>query len=158
MNDQTTQDILDAVASQLALNRGETAQGILVGYLPDQGPYIDHIDYHEGGKQIWLRLTNGEAWLLRAHQVGGMIRSESELAHQEIISSYCRYKDLFKKWLLVSKTVKAAYGTTLEEIQEGLIQAWHDDTLDDDQRRDWNRWQSGGFASDQEWQIVKHLI
>lgn len=153
MTDQNTQDLLDAVASQLALNRGESAQGIPVGYLPaDQAPHIDHIDYREGDKQIWLRLTNGEAWLLRAHKLGSHIPREDDMGFPEVLSSYLRYKKLHRQWLVVFKTAESAGLDT-----DLLAQAYHDDTLGDDERHDWDRWTSCGTASAVEWEHIHRL-
>lgn len=154
MTDQNTQDLLDAVASQLALARGETVQGIPVGYLPTgQAPHIDRIDYQEGDKQIWLRLTNGEAWLLRVHKLGSRIISEAEVGHGDVIRSYSRYKALHRQWLVVFKTAESAGLDT-----DLIAQAYHDDTLGDDERADWDRWTSCGTASEYEWDLITRLI
>lgn len=154
MTDQNTQDLLDAVASQLALNRGESSQGIPVGNLPaDQAPHIDHIDYQEGDKQIWLRLTNGEAWLLRAHRLGSHIARVDNVGFLEVLHSYTRYRKLHQQWLMVFKTAESAGLDT-----DLLAQAYHDDTLGDDERHDWDRWTPCGTASSAEWDYINQQI
>ena len=154
MREQNTMDLLDAVASALATARNDYPHGIPVGDGDvSEIPHVDHIAYQEGDKQIWLRLTNGEAWLLRVHQLGSKVYHEDPIGQQEVVSSYCRYKSLHRNYLLVIKTVESAGLDT-----EMIAQTYHDDILGDDERADWNRWQSGGYATAAEWEIINQLI
>lgn len=164
MTDQNMQDLLEALAGQLhvaaegfkmELIAGQQRYpGIPVGAGPaDQIPYLDSIDYREGARQVWLRLTNGEAWLLRVHKMGSRIAAEPEVGLHDTLSSYCRYKALQRQWLVVLRTAESAGLDT-----ELLAQAYHDDTLGDDERADWDRWTSCGTASAAEWAYINRKI
>lgn len=155
MTEQNAQDLLDAIALALNVQRDDHgAPGIPLGDGPaDQAPHLDRIDYREGDGQVWLRLTNGEAWLLRAYRLGDNIRQEPEVAVAQTTASYLRYKGLLNRWVAVAQTAKAA-GI---EDSEQLLQAYYDDVLDDDQRKDWDRWSPAGYATAQEWATVAHM-
>lgn len=153
MTDQNTQDLLDAIASQLVIARENFPHGIPVGAgATDQIPHIERIDYREGAQEIWLRLTNGEAWILRSHKLGDRVEGEFNVGYSDVQRSFKRYQALVVQWQVIERTL-AAGGMPGEEVVN-YLQAWHDDTLSDDERADYDRWVSGGYASGAEWAVV----
>lgn len=151
MTDPNNQDLLDAIASQLAIARDGFPHGIPLG--PGTEPCIERIDYQEGDHQVWLRLTNGDAWLLRVHQLGSRVMGESEVGYNDVLRSYISYRSLMRQWAKIEKTIKTA---GMEDI-DPYLQAWHDDVLSDDERSDYDRWVSGGYASSEEARHIQRL-
>lgn len=149
MTRQNTADLLDSIALNLTVARENFPHGIPVGDAPI---HIDGIDYVEDGQEIWLRLTDGTLWILRAYQLGATIHHEPDIGRQAVIGSYCQFRELSKQFGRVMKTAEAAGLDT-----DLLAQAWYDDVLSEDERVHWDRWTSCGTASTQEWDIVHHL-
>lgn len=148
---QNAQELLEAIATAMAFAKEDST--IAIGDLPpDQAPAVDYIDYKEGDDQVWLRLTNGEAWLLQVYPLGGYIPQVYKAGVGDVRSSYNRYQKLLIQWNAIERTL-AAGGMKGEDVNT-YLQAWHDDTLSDDERADYDRWVSGGKATAAEWAII----
>lgn len=150
--DIDTREVIQGIATALITATDQFDTGIPLG---DSTNEIAHIAYNDGDPEIWLRTKDANAptdqrvYIVRVHRLLEATAEESALGVQATRNSYTNFRGLQGQADAVVTVAKS-----LEQDQNLALQAWYEQ-LDDEDRADYDRWRSGGYATKAEWKLVQ---